>query len=51
MLLGLFRGKKTQAMSNPPLEVSRTVPDDFIAPQTSEKLLSTVRCQQLLKVI
>lgn len=51
MWRGLFRGKKTQAMSNPPLELSRTVPDGFIAPQSAEKLLSSVRCQQLLKVI
>lgn len=51
MWLGLFRGKKAQAMSNPPFEVSRTVPDGFIAPQTAENLLSNVRCQQLLKVI
>ncbi|MCX8588475.1 MULTISPECIES: MobH family relaxase [unclassified Gilliamella] len=51
MWLGLFRGKKAQAMSNSPFEVSRTVPDGFIAPQTAENLLSNVRCQQLLKVI
>ena len=47
----LFKGKKTVEANEAITEEPPIVPYGFIMPKTAENLLSTVRCQQLLKAI
>lgn len=48
----LFKRSKTVEINHPLPDTSHTIaPDGYLIPQSAEKLLSTVRCQQLLKVI